>query len=443
MTEDPNPIRKSGFTLIELLAVVAVIAIVGTIGMVAIRGAQQDSDNARTRGTIKKIENILLKQYETFLNRELPIDLPSQLFQINPATQQPFVSAAENARIRRIAILDLMRLELPDRPSDLVFPPVTIPVGLNEIYQGAAPNGFFRPSGFAAPPVGPVYLGFPNAPQYPTMATALHREFYGTIPVSDAGIQAGTSPACAWEQENANAELLYAIIEQISLYGQPAIDDFAPIEIADTDGDNHNEFIDAFGNPIQWLRWPAGYPQLVGPDPLGERQFVTAGNQQDVIGRRFDFLDPTFADFGYVKMNKATNLDARLEPGDSLLPLVISGGKDGLIGRKMELREDYEFPFGSGIRLLAGSPYLLPTSPNTRVDRSYAEIQLRAAGGNPPLGVWRRGPNYLFPDPYFPRGYAGDTGFADPRVGSLFDAEGDLEAFEDDVSNLDLEGNEL
>ncbi len=56
------------------------------------------------------------------------------------------------------------------------------------------------------------------------------------------------------------SELLYLIISTANYGGAPALELFRPSEIADPDGDGLLEFIDAWGKPIQWIRWPAGYP---------------------------------------------------------------------------------------------------------------------------------------------------------------------------------------
>jgi len=53
----------------------------------------------------------------------------------------------------------------------------------------------------------------------------------------------------------ASAELLYQIV-----MGLPDAESaFTGMEIQDTDGNGLNEFVDGWGNPIQFIRWPAGH----------------------------------------------------------------------------------------------------------------------------------------------------------------------------------------
>lgn len=53
----------------------------------------------------------------------------------------------------------------------------------------------------------------------------------------------------------ASAELLYQIV-----MGVPEADSaFTSMEIADTDGNGLNEFVDGWGHPICFIRWPAGH----------------------------------------------------------------------------------------------------------------------------------------------------------------------------------------
>ena len=52
-----------------------------------------------------------------------------------------------------------------------------------------------------------------------------------------------------------SAELLYQIV-----MGMPEADSaFTSMEIADTDGNGLNEFVDGWGHPIFFIRWPAGH----------------------------------------------------------------------------------------------------------------------------------------------------------------------------------------
>ena len=73
----------------------------------------------------------------------------------------------------------------------------------------------------------------------------------------------------------ARSEMLYAILVEGSgpLGSVFSRDDFTDREVQDTDGDGLPEFVDAWGQPLQFFRWPVLYHsdlqrgQVILPDP--------------------------------------------------------------------------------------------------------------------------------------------------------------------------------
>ncbi|MCA9014719.1 MAG: type II secretion system protein [Planctomycetaceae bacterium] len=55
-----------------------------------------------------------------------------------------------------------------------------------------------------------------------------------------------------------SAELLYYILTNSEIYGVPPVgeDAFSTSEVADTDGDGLKEFVDGWGRPLRFYRWP-------------------------------------------------------------------------------------------------------------------------------------------------------------------------------------------
>jgi len=182
------PARR-GFTLIELLVVVVIIALLASIVLGALSAAQELARQQRTKATIAKLDSVIMRKYDAYFTRRVPI-----------STQGMALAAA--AQLRLDAIRELMRMELPDWPTDVTTPPAT---------------------GMATP------------------ALAIR---YGQSPLPGAG-----SPY-------APAEMLYLIVsvgsaEDIQLFDQS--------EIGDTDEDGCPEFIDGWGKPIMFLRWAPGF----------------------------------------------------------------------------------------------------------------------------------------------------------------------------------------
>ncbi len=94
----------------------------------------------------------------------------------------------------------------------------------------------------------------------------------------------------------ARAEMLYAIlVEGIGPWGSVFNrDEFTDREVKDTDGDGLPEFVDAWGQPLQFFRWPLLYHsdlqrgQVILPDP-------TAANTWDLLPpyQRFNSANST------------------------------------------------------------------------------------------------------------------------------------------------------
>jgi hypothetical protein len=83
----------------------------------------------------------------------------------------------------------------------------------------------------------------------------------GTLGLSNQQVQAIQSNLAAHTHATARAEMLYAIlVEGLGPLGSVfSRDDFTDKEVRDTDGDGLPEFVDAWGNPIQFFRWPILY----------------------------------------------------------------------------------------------------------------------------------------------------------------------------------------
>ena len=78
----------------------------------------------------------------------------------------------------------------------------------------------------------------------------------------DANLQAQILARLNLHQHNtARSEMLYAVlVEGLGPYGAVLNrDDFTSKEVQDTDGDGMPEFIDAWGQPLQFYLWPTGY----------------------------------------------------------------------------------------------------------------------------------------------------------------------------------------
>jgi len=305
---------RVAFTLIELLVVISIIAFMSGMFLVAYRGASQESNIQKTRSTVQKISEVLNARIDEYIN--YPIALRNATAAL-PPNMVSWDSSKETVSVLRergrlLVLRDLIRMEMPDHPDDLKYTTFWM-----SSLSGAAlaqyptnlphpvPTGLGTTPAFANP-------GFQISAPLTSRTRALIARLSKVSPVG---------PIDRWDEFNANAELLFLIVEASDLNGTSAIELFGKSEIGDTDGDGLNEFIDAFGSPIRWIRWPAGfsgatrfYPDMLDPALVSGGRLLINSEPLDRLG-----TDPGWA----------TTLQ---KPGTGLSPLVISAGSDRSFG---------------------------------------------------------------------------------------------------------------
>lgn len=197
---------RRGFTLVELLVVMVIISMLASIALVAMWGAQEEARIQRTRAQIAKIHEILLPQFEAYPSR--PVRLP------------PNLAPGDRRRDRLLILRDFMRMEFPDRQSDLLTDPL-----------------------------------FPAIPK-----PALRRTLELRLSQLE-GMGNG-----AWNPIHEQAECLYLILSCLRFEDRDALSYFRDSEIGNVDGDAVPEILDGWGNPIGFLRWAPGFSEHRGLD---------------------------------------------------------------------------------------------------------------------------------------------------------------------------------
>lgn len=321
---------SGGFTLVELLIVVTIIGIIAAMVLGAVHAARESARRLKTRSTITKLHAIIAEKYESYRTRRVPID-----------TSGLAPGAAAYFRLR--GIRELMRMEMPERLNDITHPGST-------------------DYGNDPPQVGDINLAvdipYPPPPATATITMQLYRPaqaraFFMRILQSHPGNTTYDS-----------AEYLYLIV---SMAGRR--DQFNEDEIGDVDQDGWLEFVDAWGNPIEFLRWAPGFmesdrqqltfvlnpspPPTYVPDPALVAQAALADH---------DPFDPR-------------NIHAAAYGTDAyrLVPLIYSPGPDGIY----DTRRDQTYFF-------AGDPYYHSGSGNPNFSGAPEDVQNYSATATGP-----------------------------------------------------------
>ncbi len=214
---------RRGFTLVELLITISIIGILASMMLFAMFQSQETAKAHRTRALIAKLNNIIMRRYDEYKTRRVPIQF----------TAAEMADPRLMARMRMEVLRDLMRMEMPDRWSDVLKPPVA-PLD--------RPN-----NGKVTPPS--AYLAY----------QAKWAAITGASPTNAADPLLRYDYAYDTNKDDfQSAECLYMIVMGCLAQEGDSRDTFTARDVGDVDNDGFPEFIDAWGQPIRFLRWAPG-----------------------------------------------------------------------------------------------------------------------------------------------------------------------------------------
>ncbi len=289
-------IRRS-FTLTELLVVIMVISILASSLMFAMYNAVQQAKESRTKAQITKLHELLMTRWDSYRTRAV------RLQGLTTATRR---DARAVAQFRLFGLRDLMRLELPERTADVVDAEISYQLGSYPAVSITMPA---------------------CAREYRRRVTALDPNTPKTL----------AGGAAVWTGSYQGAECLYMIIASMQDITGNALDFLQEGEVGDIDSDGMPEIWDAWGNPIEFLRWAPGYFASPGPDG----NWGIAGVDDDSNSTVDDISEALST--GSDDMLTVSDLQKRdplnshdpFDPlrifadGFSLYPLIFSAGPDG------------------------------------------------------------------------------------------------------------------
>lgn len=257
--------RQRGFTLIEILIVIAIVsALLAGLG-VTLANFLTMAREGQTTATLRKIDGLITERQQAvtrfFDSRDFRRHVSVQherLKKGNPTQGVAQLLGLAPDFVEVITKKRLLQLSLPQRFAEMI-----------DERQPATPG---NPKGLGAD-------GIPDAIQFDEVYKSLI-----TWNSPTPAIPASATPANHTPQTE-SAELLYFALTRMEQFGAPATgtDDFQLTEIADTDNDGLPEFVDGWGNPLRFYRWPT---RLVKPfGLLGiDQAYGNAGDDDDGNG---------------------------------------------------------------------------------------------------------------------------------------------------------------
>ncbi len=243
---------RAGFSMIELLVVVGIIIALAAMLFSVLGRTMTNARIKATRVTIMKINTILKQQRTEFEQAETKNQTYPQ--------KSTFGGFGEPTAEKLYAKKLRLKQAFPQRFEDLVGPDGVAgqfdrsSVGFDE--DGDGNTDWENLGGVSRPDLEEFGQVMSSSGTFSDDSTI------GKLIATK--IASGEFNKSLHVPATESAELLYLTITSSS-FGVTTADDgeFSAKEIADTDGDGLMEFVDAWGNPLRFYRWPT---RLIRPD---------------------------------------------------------------------------------------------------------------------------------------------------------------------------------
>jgi hypothetical protein len=267
------------------LITITIISILAALVLGVAAVAAEKARENHSRHVVTRLHTLLTQFYDSFKTRRVRLD-QDVLQAIQDADfRNNFDRGRALAEARLYALREIMLLEIPDRWSDVL---------LQDIGTGQVPI-------FSAKE--PLYLN-----ERTDLANVYLRRYRRLIGHKNSISGEDNTPGDI--RLNQGAECLYMVITLATGDGE-ARSQFAEKSIGDTDGDGAPEFLDGWGNPIEFLRWAPGFD-----------------SQIELSLPALDLMTPSEADAAVANDHDPFDVFRAEADAFRLVPLIYSAGRD-------------------------------------------------------------------------------------------------------------------
>lgn len=319
-----RPSARGGFTLLELLIVIAIIGVLATLSIRVVFGLLSMARKARTQVVLMTIDGLLKTRMQAF-DRYFDEQTKSA------AKQRQLVNSRD----------EWVASSSSGRPSYLPA---------NTTYFVMAGGQNIRPN---------VPANDDKRALQRALVMARKGLFRRYFPQTWAEVRAwkldsevGVTPPTSPNPVTESAEVLYFVLTKATLpgYTQEGDDQITTTDARDTDGNGFLEFVDGWGQPIRYYRWPTRLVRDTGPGIVGNYNTTLVQTVMGGVPSRNSFRrdpeDPTLR-IGDVAIGndlwqlrglsggphflKSEDYEALfMTPSTASVPLLLSVGADGL-----------------------------------------------------------------------------------------------------------------
>jgi len=245
---------RRAYTMVELLIVITVILFLMAVSTMVVGNVITSARIKATEATITKVNGMVQQRQEAFQRALEKADLTKAVnaFKaykgvIFPPEIDTFVVDSASEKTWQVLARKLyFRLNFPQTFSEVA--------GFNG--KPGVPNTDDDGNGvtdvYPAPTGVQFYTGLPDPLELGKGTSTDDLEPYSNL------IRDRMTNPTKHNPETESSELLYLILTGADLFGVPPVGEgeFSTSEVKDTDGDGLMEFVDGWGRPLRFYRWP-------------------------------------------------------------------------------------------------------------------------------------------------------------------------------------------